>query len=246
MQYDHKHDEKKSQNASVADKKYCCVKCGRPKFPVFLCRCGGGGGGGSNGGSTEIPSEKETPSSSKEDTSLSKKSDQVDVSTSHDPSKNHPDESAYQHDDHELLDREMLITLLEKKLFMIEDNAGLGMLTIKCHPHLLSTHEKTVVENFVRVIKSEFDAFIKKHRIANKDCAAKIERNAQGNILSLTISFSQPKLYDQFIQHLAKKNLLPKNNVMHHAKKSIVHSKNLALEHAVFHPSPFTRKLKPN
>jgi hypothetical protein len=155
-----------------------------------------GGSGGSNGSSNEANSSAPIAKAAINtfDNSLATTADYSDIS------------SLLQLNNREF-NFEVIIELLAKKIFSIENNSELGILTIKCSPalcKLLSEEQKAELKKFIDVIQHEFNDFKTRNGIIDQSYSITLEKDHQDNILSLTIKINNPKLYDAFIKHLTK------------------------------------------
>jgi hypothetical protein len=137
---------------------------------------------------------------------------------------------------------DVIAELLAKKLLFINNDRDSGILTIKlqCDPNLLTEDQKNELKKFVDAILKELDEFKKENGIS-ANCAT-LEKDKEGNILSLRINLPTPKIYDDFIMRLADKNLLPMQNIQQEAEEKILYEEGK--NH--FNPTPLSTKLMPS
>lgn len=226
-----KETQKKKDNDQSA-KRYC-MRCKKEIFPAFNCACSGGGGpssGGEGGGGSSSEEKSDMKSAAPSSTS--------DGMVEKQTSKNEVNVKSWDGTIKPALtpkETMMLIIsdLLSKKLLTIDDNKGLCTLTIKCDPKLLSESQRNAVKEFVKVLQKELDEFRNKNGISDKDCLVKIEKDKQGNIISLSINFPLNKktLYDAFINHLKNQKLMPISSINQEKKDTVSEHKR---------PSPFS------
>lgn len=239
-------DDKKQQlennrtREAAADKaKPRCSICGKytDKKTSPQCFGHGGGGGGSSGGESGDKAGKDDA------TILSKSPSQVDTGNKAETSaigSNVALTSQLELNDIKF-NPEVISELLSKKLLVIDNDREKGILTIKlqCDPNSLSPEQRNELKKFVNAVLNELNEF-KKEKGLSADCY-KIEKDKDGNILSLRIALPTPTLYDSFIQRLASKNLLPVQNI-----EQIKNEKNVYPEGANhFNPTPLSTKLTP-
>jgi hypothetical protein len=243
MRDNEKDTNKKDPLSQLIDNNPCglCRAMGEP-----ICRGhggGGGGGGGSSGGSNESggssnESNKSPPihAGSASESVVNSSPSTVDyASMVQQPQLNNK----------AIFNVDAIAELLSKKILLIDDNKELGILTIKCNPHLInlmSDDQKIELTKFIQAIKKELNDFKNKNGLSDISCSAAIEKDSKDNILSLTIRIKDPKIYDAFIHQLANKNLLSipdteKQNKVHQQEKSTSQKKSL--------PTPFSSMKAP-
>jgi hypothetical protein len=136
---------------------------------------------------------------------------------------------------------EIISELLSNKLLVIDNDSVHGILTIKlqCDPRLLSEEKRKELKKFVNAILKELDEFKKENRIQG-ECKT-IEQDGDGNTLLLRITSLKPDQYDAFIRRLARKNLLPTQNIKQQPEEKVVYQ--AGINH--FNPTPFSTKPTP-
>lgn len=212
-----KENKKREEQNKEASRLYCKL-CKQEIFPDFRCVCsGGGGGGGGGGGESEEKASKDEGQAPV--TGTEQIIEAVGEVGNEDSEQLQLEEGGF--------NPEVISELLSKKLLVIENDRESGALTIQCDPNLLSTEEKNEVKNFVKAILKELAKFKEENGISYDP--EKIEHDHEGNIRSLRISFphSHPTIYDSFIDRLASKHLLPRQNVEQQEKGKVVYEKGM-------------------
>lgn len=235
-------DKDRIQKETAADKaKPRCPICGKYTDKMTSPQCfghGGGGGSGSGGGDS---GEK---ASIDDATALAKSPSQVDKGNQVEATSIIGSSIALtpQLESNDIkFNPEVISELLSKKLLTIDNDREKGILTIKllCDPNLLSAEQKNELKKFVNAILNELNEF-KKEKGLSADCYT-IEKDKEGNILSLRIALPTPTLYDAFIQRLASKNLLPVQNTQQQKNEKVVYPEDK--NH--FSPTPLSTKPTP-
>jgi hypothetical protein len=204
-----------------------CARCRAAKMAT--CKCGGSSSGS---GSSSDGSEEKTEKADKKAPAnvpgqlIDKETKELTMPTQAINSKNLTMQFRLNYNK-KMFNSEIISELLSKKLLMIDNDKERGILTIKlqCDPKLLSEEQRNELKKFVNTILKELDAFKKEHKIS-ANCAI-INKDNEGNILSLRIALPVPKIYDTFIQRLAVKNLLPTQNIKQQAKEKIVYKEGM-------------------
>lgn len=219
-------DRIKMEQAAESKRIYCTV-C---HFPILRCRCIGGGGGGGGGG--EEAGEKLNNESKTSDTLVGKLSEMasqfgaaVMQAIGGSSSKQKSNQLATV-----MFNTDVISDLLFMNSLLINNNRDTGILTIKllCIPG----EKRKEVDKFIEAILKQLDEF-KKDKGIVADC---VKRDNDG---SLHITISPPKMYDEFIQLLAKKQLLPMQVINQQENKQPVYQKDI--NH--FNLNPFSTKL---
>lgn len=225
-------DSKKDPLQTLIDSNPCS-KCRSAGIPICLGHGGGGGGGGSGGGSSgrssqntlnnplNIANPNFVPGVNEFDNSL------ILTPTSGNQTNTLQANMVFNPD---------IIASLFAKTLTIENNRDLGILLIKCNPRFLSDMEKTELEKYISAVIKAFDEFKQENRLQENNCFARIERDAEGNFVSLKIAIANPKLYDAFIDKLQANNLLINPTML----KNIQRTQEPGAENAKRFRSPFS------
>jgi len=243
-----KPDEKKHQlekdrirKDMVDQAKPKCRICGKYLYEAPQCFGHGGGGGGGGGGSSGESASKDgskvidgTPGKTTDTVTQAAnvmKEGVADMSLGLQPQLGE-----------KTFNPEVISELLSNKILVIDNDRDKGILAIKlqCHPDSLSVEQKNELKKFVNAILNELNEFKKENGIS-ADCKT-IEKDKDGNILSLLITLPTPILYDAFVQRLASKNLLPIQNIEQQAKEKVVYQEDI--NH--FNPTPLSTKPTPS
>ena len=136
---------------------------------------------------------------------------------------------------------EIISEVLSKKLLVIANDREKGILTFKlfCDVNLLSVEKKNELKKFVNAIQNALNA-VKKEKGLSADCCT-IEKDKDGNILSLRITLPTPTLYDIFIQRLASEHLLPMQSIVQQKNGKVIYPEGT--NH--FNPTPLATKPTP-
>ncbi len=133
-----------------------------------------------------------------------------------------------------MFNSDIISDLLSKKILSIDNNRDSGILTIKCIPNLLSNEQKKELDKFIEAILKQLNEFKKEKGIVT-DC---VKKDNEGNI---HITLPTPKMYDEFIKLLARKNLLPKQVIEQKEDKQPAFKEGI--NH--FNATSFSTKLMP-
>jgi len=227
-------DRIKQEQAAESKRRYCSL-CGKEFFPIRVCRCaavgGGGGSGGSEGAEEQLNNEGNTPPTFVG--KLFAMAGQLGSAIMQAIEGSHPDQKS--HPLSKLMfNSDIISDLLSKKLLLIDNNRDSGILTIKllCSPSMLSNEQRKELNNFFEAILKQLDEF-KKEKGITTDC---VKKENEGNIY---ISLPTPKMYDEFIKILTRKNLLPKQVIEQKEDKKAVFQEGV--NH--FNLTPFSTKL---
>jgi len=242
-----KHDDKslknkQQQEASRKEKEMAekakprCSICGRKKFEAPKCTCGGGGGGGPSGesASSNQDSGAALDSSSSHGQSTGSVVQTTDTITA---GNNSPDLSLKPELSAKPFNSVVISDLLSARIFDIDNDPGLGTLTFKlrCQPSALSLEQRSELNKFFEAILNELAKYKEKNGI--KTICELVERDKDGNIMSLRIALPTPGLYIEFILQLGTQ-FLPVQNLEQKEKEKIVYQEGM--DH--FNPTPLAMK----
>jgi len=234
-------DTIKKEQAEESNRVRCKI-CHKETFPVRRCfghDSGGGSGGGGSGDSEEkVSSDDNAPTTFVEKIMNMASQIASAITQAIDGTNINITQQPYSVNEN-TFNSEVISDLLSKKLLLIENNRDSGILTIKlqCNQDVLSEEQRKELGKFVDTILKELDSFKKEKKIS-ADCAI-LEKDHAGNFLSLRIHLPKPTLYDEFIQRLARKNLLPTQVLAQQGKEQIVYQEGM--NH--FKQTPFSTKL---
>ncbi len=96
-------------------------------------------------------------------------------------------------------------TILNLLLLTYDKDTCTLVLKLQCNPAALSADERKELEKLLAIILEELHAFQAKHGIS-VNCAT-IKRDSEEHFLSLRIVLPTPALCEDFIQHMARKNI---------------------------------------
>lgn len=233
--------EKERLREALADKaKPRCTICGKYTDKKTSPQCfghGGGAGGGGSGSSETKGSDAASTHTKTSSQSESKNPIEATIAITSSIA------AIPQFDSHDIkFNPEVISELLSKKLLMIDNDRDKGVLTIKlqCDPNLLSQEQKDELKRYVNAILKELNE-LKKEKGISADCYT-LQKDKDENILSLRISLPNPTLYDEFIQRLANRNLLPQQNIAQHKNEKVTYPE----DGNHFKPTPFSNKPTPD
>ncbi|VVC75506.1 hypothetical protein AQUSIP_07960 [Aquicella siphonis] len=200
---------------TLAIEKNPCSICRANRIPP-PCKGHGGGGGGSSGGSSESDSAL---TRSGEVTMKPQSPDETAVTRSGMPDIYASDQSIIERLTPYSFDSEMISDLLSRQLLSIDHDADKGILRIQSLSHLLSESQKNGLRQYINTILKELQKF--RHENGIQSECHEIRNDRDGHFISLTIALPSPALHQAFIQKLAEKNLLPKQNIHQEPGKKI-------------------------
>jgi len=218
-------DRIKREQAAESNTIYCTI-C---HFPILRCRCISVGGGGGGGEETDEKLDSESKTSATLVGKLSEMASQFGAAVMEAIGGGSSKKKSHQIAG-VMFNTDVISDLLSMKSLLIQNNRDSGILTIKllCVP----VEKRKDVDKFIEAILKQLDEF-KKDKGIVADC---IKRDNDG---SLYITLSPPKMYDEFIQLLARKKLLPKQVIEQQENKYAEFQKDM--NH--FNPTPLSTKL---
>lgn len=234
-------DEKKAEaqqdraRQDAADKaRPRCSTCGKYTDKKEGAQCFGHSGGGSGSEKTESKESSAAPASAS-GTSEGKKTQATPVITESGAVAN---TSSHPKSRDKAFDSEIISDLLTDRLLLIDNDSDTTCtLTIKllCQHKHLTPEQKNAFKIFVNTILKELEEF-KREKGISESCKFP-EHDKEGNILSLRIALPL-EFYDAFIQRLASKQLVPRQNIEQKPKERVKYQKGM--NH--FDPTPFSTK----
>lgn len=230
------HENSAQVNPSVAVNNNPCSICRANRVPPPCRGHGGQSGGGSDSEKKADKSDKQAPANTPGQLIDTMGQVVVNATTQALDYKGLSQQSQLTE---KIFNQEIISDLLSKNILVINNDRDSGILTIKlqCKPNLLSEEQKNEFKKFVDTILEELDEFKKEKGILT-NCET-VEQDNVGNFLSLRITLPTPTAYDAFIQRLASKNLLLKQNI--EQKENVAYEENM--NH--FNPTPLSMKPSP-